>query len=187
MNTLRILCLIALAAVVWPTAGQAKLYLTRDAGLALAFGDSATVTTRTAYLDADQVEAIARRAVAPFSARRVTYYIGRAPDGTHLGHAYIETHRIRSLTETIMVVVDRKGRAARIEVLAFNEPEDYLAPPGWRHLLEGADLDRPLAPGHDLPNLSGATLTARALAAGVRRQLAIHAILEGVVTRDARP
>jgi hypothetical protein len=183
------LLVVALGLSVSPTA-EAKLYLTRDEALSQAFGDSATIVTRTAYLTDSQVESIAGLAAAPFDARRITYYEALDPGPEEmpdrlLGHAYIETHRVRTLSETVMVVVGIDGRVARVDVLAFHEPEDYLAPSRWIEALAGRELTPTLAPARDLPNLAGSTLTARALAAAVRRALAAHQIIHATSTSTA--
>ena len=58
--------------------------------------------------------------------------------GAPLGTAYFDTHRVRSVDETLMVVVDPSGRASRVEILAFDEPPEYLPKKGWLAQLLGA-------------------------------------------------
>ena len=94
-----------------------------------------------------------------------------------VGTAYLDTHPVRSQMETILIVINREGRVGAVEVLAFNEPDDYLPPPRWLDRFDGKVLSRDLKPGLAVPSLSGATLTARAVSAAVRRTLALHAFL----------
>src|SRR5204863_610379 len=94
-----------------------------------------------------------------------------------VGTAYLDTHLVRSQMETILIVITPEGKVGAVEVLAFNEPEDYLPPPRWLERLGGKALSKDLKPGLAVPNLSGATLTARAVTAAVRRTLALHASL----------
>ena len=68
-------------------------------------------------------------------------------------------------------------------MLSFNEPEDYLPPPRWLDQFDGKALSKDLKPGLAVPNLSGATLTARAVSAAVRRTLALHAFLSTALGR----
>jgi hypothetical protein len=79
------------------------------------------------------------------------------------------------MNETVLVVVTPRGRVGAVEVLAFDEPEDYRPPKRWLETFEDRALARDLRPGGAVPNLGGSTLTARALAAAVRRTLALHA------------
>ena len=68
-------------------------------------------------------EALGRRGAA-LGARDAT--TSRTKDGHAVGTAYFDTHVVRTMPETIMVVVDPAGAIARIEVLSFSEPEEYL-------------------------------------------------------------
>lgn len=156
---------------------RAKVYLSRDEGLRLAFGDSLRVETRTTFLTDDERRGIRDAARAPFEAARVTWYAGVDASGATRLHGYIDSHPVRTMTETVLIVIDTAGVVRSVEVLAFNEPEDYAASRRWLDLL----VDRPAGPrtrpGADLPNISGATLTARALADAVRRAQAIHGVV----------
>lgn len=158
------------------TAGAcgAKTYLSRERALAQAFGADAQVETRTVFLAADAVKRAEAAASAKLASPRVTAYIGRRGERL-LGTAYLDTHPVRSMSETVLIVVSPAGRAAAVEVLAFNEPEDYLPPRRWLDTLEDRALARDLKPGDAVPHLGGATLTARAVTAAVRRTLAVHA------------
>src|SRR5687768_7603618 len=82
----------------------AKVLLTPDEALALAFGD-ATVERGTAYLTAEQVARAGTLAGAPLASALVHPYRARR-DGVLVGTAYFDTHRVRTLAETLMVVVD---------------------------------------------------------------------------------
>ena len=86
---------------------------------------------------------------------------------------------MRTLPETLMVVVDPQGKVARVEVLAFAEPEDYLPPGRWYGQFLGQGLSDELALGHHIRGVTGASLTARATTDAVRRVLAIHQALHG--------
>lgn len=107
---------------------------------------------------------------------RVTRYEAFRGDSL-LGIGYVETHRVRSMNETVLVTVTPAGRVGVVEILAFDEPDDYRAPRRWLDGFAGRTLSRDLRPGAALPNLGGSTLTARAVAAAVRRTLALHAAI----------
>ena len=79
--------------------------------------------------------------------------------------------------ETLMIVVDPRGSVVKAEVLSFDEPPEYLPKPRWFDLFRARRLDSDLAAGKGIPVVTGATLTSRAVAAAVRRALALHAVL----------
>jgi len=167
-----------------PQPASGKVLLTADEALSLAFPDC-VYERRTVYLTAAQLQRARQLAGVELPTALVYPYVA-ARGGTRVGTAYFDRHPVRSLTETLMVVVDPQGKVARVEVLAFNEPENYLPRAGWYQQflgrkLAGSDLDR------SIHGISGATLTARATTQAVRRVLAIHQVLELDLKPESRP
>ncbi|HEU4402303.1 MAG TPA: FMN-binding protein [Candidatus Polarisedimenticolia bacterium] len=152
---------------------QGRVYMTQRQALEQAFPQPAQVSRRTLYLDADQVHRVATEAGAPVENRVVAYYIGTR-DGKPAGCAYFDTHLVRTLPETIMVVVAPDGRIERIDILSFEEPEDYLPNRRWLQQFPGRLLDDDLSLKQGIHPLAGATLSARAITQAVRRVLALH-------------
>jgi hypothetical protein len=107
----------------------------------------------------------------------VTRYVA-TKDGALVGTAYFDTHLVRTLPETIVVVVDPSGRAARVEILAFGEPQDYLPRPKWLEQFRNRVLDGDLAVKRGIHGITGATLSARAVTEATRRVLALHRVLD---------
>lgn len=166
-------------ALVRPVAAPAQTFLTQEEALALAFPPPATVERRTAFLEPSEVDRADRLAGgAGVEAGIVTYYVGRTDDGP-IGYAYFDAHRVRTLDEVLMVVVSPEGTVSRIEVLRFAEPRDYLPPERWLELFHGRELDERLSTKGEIVNLTGATLTARAVTRAVRRVLALHLTIHG--------
>ena len=161
------------AAVASPLAGQ----ISQDDALALAF-PSADVERRTAYLDDGQLNTARRLAGerVDIESTIVTHYVA-SRNGTHVGVAYFDAHRVRTLQEVLMIVVRPDGSVDRIETVSFREPPEYEAPGGWLDLFEGRPLSDGLSTRGEIPNVTGATLTSNAVTAAVRRILALHAVV----------
>ena len=158
---------------------DAQVLLTQEEALALAFPAPAMVERRTAYLDEGEIAQVRER-MEPAKAKEravVTYYVGLL-DGTPLGAAYFDAHRVRTLQEVLMVVVDPSGRVSRIEILGFAEPPDYMAPAGWLDLFSGRGLEPETSTRGDIPILTGATLTSHAVSDAVRLSLALHSVIQ---------
>jgi hypothetical protein len=152
--------------------------LTQDEALAVAFG-SADVERRTAFLDEGQLEAARELAGTGVRIEQTVlpYYVATA-DGSPVGVAYFDAHRVRTLQEVLMVVVDPRGRVQRVETVSFREPPEYRAPDGWVDQFLGRELDHELSLRGEIAPMTGATLTANAVAAAVRRVLALHRVIE---------
>lgn len=164
-----------LSAAILASPAAAKVFLTVDEALKLAF-PGAQVARRTAYLKTDELQRARQRAGVEVTSALVTYYAAMR-DGKPAGTAYFDNHRVRTLPETVMVVVDPRGKVARVEVLAFNEPEEYMPRGAWYGQFAGRGLDAELDLARGIRPVAGATLTARATTAAVRRVLALHQVL----------
>ncbi len=153
----------------------AKVHLTTEEALALAF-EGCAIQEHTAYLSAEQRQQAATLAGVPVESGLVRQYLGVC-DGRVAGTAYFDTHKVRSLAETLMVVVDPDGRVARIEVLSFTEPEEYLPPGGFFGQFAGKDLDGLSYKKSVLRRVTGATMSSNATLQAARRTLALHHVI----------
>jgi hypothetical protein len=164
--------------LLWGTVASSKLLLSQPQALEVAFGAGAAVERQSHFLRPEQV-ARARALAGPgvqVEGALVTRYLGRK-DGRLLGTAYFDTHRVRTLQETLMIVVGPEGKVARVEVLTFGEPDAYLPRPAWYGQFQGRALDRDLAVSRGIHGVTGATLSGRAATEAVRRTLALHQVL----------
>ncbi len=149
--------------------------------LTSAFPAPAVVERRTAFLKADDLEAI--RAAAgpdvPVTQRVISYYVAKR-DGKPVGVAYFDSHRVRTLNEVVMIVVEphdaggSRDRIRSVEVLRFAEPPEYHASDAWLDQLAGKPLTADLSLKRSIANMTGATLTSTAIVRAARRVLAIH-------------
>ena len=165
-----------------PGTAELRAQLSLQEALAGVFPPPATVERRTAFLTAQDLDAIQSSAGrdAPVTQRVVTYYLARK-DGKPVGVAYFDSHRVRTLNEVVMIVVEPQdgGEAGRdrirsVEVLRFAEPPEYHARDAWLDQFKGKSLDQELSLKRSIANMTGATLTSNAIVRATRRVLAIH-------------
>ncbi|MGH9463754.1 MAG: FMN-binding protein [Vicinamibacteria bacterium] len=177
MRTQSIFAAAALLAIV---AGElwAGLYKTQKQALDEAFPGGGIERT-TAFLTDAQTERVEELSQAPLTSKVVSYYLGLDAAGQAAGVAFFDTHVVRTTTETVMVLIKPDGTVRRVEILAFYEPEDYRVRQSWLDRMNDEDLSADLTVGRRLVRVTGATLTVRALAAAVRRALALHQVLRG--------
>lgn len=165
-------------AISHPSRLASKIFLTRDEALSLAF-PKCEVERTTAYLDSKAVKAIAALAKVDFSSR-VVYPYRATRDGKWIGTAYFDTHSVRALRETVMIVVKPDGTLGRIELLVFAEPKEYIPRKKWYDQFLTAKLDKDLYLKRRIRPVTGATLTAQATTKCARRVLALHSHLQQV-------
>jgi len=152
----------------------AALPTTQEA-LALAFPGAQFVRKEHALTEtqADRVKTLAEVEV---TGRWIVVYEARK-DGHLVGMGFFDTHRVRTLNETLLVAVSPEGRILRVEAVSFREPAEYMAREAWVRQFEGRKLDGQLGLKAAIRPLSGATLTAHAMTDAARRCLALQQVL----------
>ena len=163
------------AALSAPAPAAAKVFVTVDEALRLAF-PGCDVKRQVAYLSPRQmarVKALAEEEVASAVITSYRAVCGGQPAGT----AYFDTHKVRTAPETLFVVVSPAGAVSRLEVIAFDEPEEYLPRAAWYRQFLGRGLDAELQIKRAIQPVTGATLSAHAATSAVRRVLALHRVI----------
>ncbi|MFZ5803318.1 MAG: hypothetical protein ACOY7U_00540 [Acidobacteriota bacterium] len=153
---------------------SARVLKTPEEAIALAFPGT-QVTKEAHYLTAQQKATLAAQGVGEVPGLVFQYRVQR--EGQLLAFAYLDTHRVRTLPETLLVILNPQGQVLRVEVLAFAEPPDYLPRESWYRQFAGTSPEKPPRLGENLRPVAGATLTAQATATAVRRVLALHQVL----------
>ncbi len=96
--------------------------------------------------------------------------------GKLLGTVWFDTHKVRTVGETVMVVVDPADKVARVEILAFMEPKKYLPKAKWFGQFLGMELGPEIDLERAIRGISGATMSCEAATSAVRRCLASHRV-----------
>ncbi len=144
-----------------------------------AFFPGSEVVVKNIAISKEKKKEIEKIGRVPLDTRLISFYIAKK-DGKVLGYGYVDTHRVRTHTESVLIVISPEGKVVGIEVLSFNEPLEYMADENWLALFKGKSLDKDMIRlKRDIPNMTGATLTARAITKATRRALAIWQVLFG--------
>ncbi len=155
---------------------DAVVFYARDEMLELAFPDADEVVTRSFIITGVQKTRLEELARSRFDSKLLTAYEGRR-DGRVTGWALLDTHNVRTLPETFLVVLAPSGKVTATHMLAFHEPTEYMPPPRWLKQFDDQGLDDDLRVGRAIAGITGATLSARAVEGGIRRALATWQVL----------
>ncbi|MCS7311475.1 MAG: FMN-binding protein [Acidobacteria bacterium] len=141
---------------------------------------AAKVEKRFVYLTRDQQAEVEKRARVRSVPRLYRFYEVWQGSAV-IGYGVTDTHVLRTHHETLLIVLDGDGRVRQVEVLAFEEPPDYQPSDRWLQRFQGRTLDDRLWLGRDVPNITGATITATAVLRSVRTVLAVWQVVYGGV------
>lgn len=184
--------LLAVAGLLTASASPAPAQevLTQAEALELAFPTATSIERRTSFLGERELARVRQLAGSRVEVKPgvLIHYVARRGDQP-LGVAYFDAHRVRTLSEVLMIVVSPRATVERIEILRFAEPPEYRAPAGWLAQFEGEPLSDRLSVRRGIANITGASLTSRAVTEAVRRVLALHNVVDPLATHRsaARP
>jgi Na+-translocating ferredoxin:NAD+ oxidoreductase RnfG subunit len=158
--------------------GGAKEFSAPEEVLAKLFPGS-KVEIRNLILTEEQKLEVERRGRVKLDSRLVSFYLVKK-DGKTIAYGYVDTHRVRTRSESVLFVINPSGEIELVEVLAFNEPLEYMADERWLSLFRGKALHRDqIRLKRDIPNITGSTLTARVITKAARKALALWSVLFG--------
>jgi Na+-translocating ferredoxin:NAD+ oxidoreductase RnfG subunit len=151
---------------------EARVFAGADEALAGAFPE-ATLERKAMYLTAEQQSRLEQNASLQRIGRFHTFYIAKK-NGAVVGYALFDTHRVRTKEETVLVALNAGGSVREVRIVSFFEPQEYLAPERWLAIFGGKTSRDALQSGRDLPTISGATLTTRAVSTVVRKAVLLY-------------
>lgn len=128
----------------------------------------AQIQKKTFYLSQESAQKLSAE-LGEHVSRIQTYYIANGGAAV-LGFGTFDTHTVRTKQETLFIVMDGQGIIKHVQVAAFLEPRDYIAPERWLLLFRGKKSGDAL----DQPTITGSTLTVKAVKNSVRRTLALQ-------------
>ena len=131
------------------------------------------VKKKTIFLTDKSKDALELASKSKFKKKIYTIYEAKLK-GKPNKFAIMETHILRSRTQTIFVVFNNKGMILSTEVLAFYEPDEYVMSKKWFNQFKGKGKKEKLLPGYDIIKVSGATISYNETSAAIRRMIALY-------------
>jgi electron transport complex protein RnfG len=151
---------------------QAKLLLSPFDAMKANYGDNVEIVKKNILLSNEEAKAIQTQAQTKLDTK--IYRIFTASNGdTLLGYGVLVMHKVRSKNMAVLSIITPDGILQGIEIIAFNEPMEYIPTEAWMRVLEKKTLTPGLNLGKDIPTVTGSTLSARAATKAARIALAL--------------
>jgi Zn-finger domain-containing protein len=167
--------LFSFTALLWVPM-YAGMLISPNEAMLHTFGNDAHITKKNILLDKQQSEQISQKARTKLTTRVYRTFVIRQGDAI-TGHAVLLNETVRTKNAAVLYMIDAHGRIRTIEVIAFNEPPEYLPSHVWRGQFEGKDSTHELRVGKDIPTITGATMSARNIADGSRVAMALYDVV----------
>lgn len=153
----------------------ATLFFSRKQAIRVAFPNATKVESKNVILAVEEQKKIQQLSKVLIESRIFTYYVARKGDKI-IGYAFIESHVVRTMPEAVMTVITPDGKIEKVFVLAFYEPLEYLPSELWLNQFINKTFKSEFRLNGDIQGITGATLSSRAIAKGVKRNLAFYKI-----------
>lgn len=163
-------CVVALAAL--PARADQVYFTPRDL-LADFFRSSQAVTYRKVEVDAAERRRLQQRLGYAPARSSYTFYV--ATSGGHVdGYAFLDDERGEHLPITFAVKLSPEGRVERQEIVVYREARgDEVRDERFRHQFVGKSARDAIDTDQDIVAVSGATISSRAMAVGVKRAVVL--------------
>jgi len=156
-----------------PAFASAAVYMTPKEALKQFFLSSDTVKADEKKLDKTALKQLEKTLGYKPSKDHYTFYIGRSGERID-GYAILDHQIGKTQPITFMTLINPAGQIEQVEILAYQESHGSEVRQGrFLKQYQGKDLSDPLRVSRDIKNISGATLSARAVTTGVKRALVL--------------
>lgn len=94
-------------------------------------------------------------------------------DSKTVGYGVLLNKKVRTKTAIALYLIGADLKIKSIEIVAFNEPIEYLPTATWLNVFDNKSVANTLKLNQDIPTTTGATLSARAITDGARVALSL--------------
>jgi hypothetical protein len=167
---------IAPAAIVVAQHCYAAQYLTLEQAQAAIFPEAHEFVAAPVLLNRDQARRVEQLGGVYVRVPEQQVWLARAPAGL-LGWFIVDEVYGKHEFITYAVGLNGDGSVRQVEVMHYREAYGYeIRNAAWRRQFVGKRQGDALKLDQDIRNISGATLSCRHIAEGVRRLLALHEV-----------
>jgi len=164
--------LLTLLALFLVTQLQAQLLVSPIDAMKESYGSSATISKKNILLTKDKFKAIQKNARVKLETKIYRIFTAKK-DKKVLGYGILINKKVRSKNAVVLYFIS-DNTLKSIEIVAFNEPREYMPTQKWNSQFKGIKTDIKLELNRDIPSISGATLSARTVTDGSRVAFALY-------------
>lgn len=152
---------------------DAKMIISPYKAMQAAYGENVEITKKNILLKKIQATKISQDAKVKLYSKIIRVFTAKK-DGTLLGHGILISRIMRTKTVVALYIIDSNEVLKSSEVIAFNEPIEYMPSQAWIDQFSNVSTQKRLYVKKEIPTITGATLTARALVDGSRVAFAFY-------------
>ena len=142
------------------------------------FGDSVSISYSVQRITFSEIDSIALISKSKWSSDTLGVYTCRAHDGIK-GYGFVDNVKGKTQLITYLAGIRPSGEVEDIDVLAYRESYGgEIAYETFRKQFQAKTANDSLQPGRDIKKISGATISVRAITAGIKKILITFELLK---------
>lgn len=152
---------------------SAKILISPFDAMQSTFGEDATVVKKNIMLSKTKTQKIQEMAKIKLESKIFRIFTATKEDKT-LGYGILVNKKVRSKNAVVLYLISQDSVLKSIEIIAFNEPEEYIPSKTWNSQFKEIPTDTMLRVSKNIPTITGATLSARSITDGSRIAFALY-------------
>ncbi len=158
--------------LVLPNILSAKVLLSPIDAMKENYSKTAQISKKNILLSGAQFKKIQQMAKTKLTTKIYRIYIAKEA-GKTLGYGILINKKVRSKNAVVMYLISH-NKLLGIEIIAFNEPHEYIPSKTWTQQFQNLPTDKMLHLSREIPTITGATLSARSVTDGSRIAFALY-------------
>ena len=151
---------------------NAKLLISPKEAMQENFPQSTQIIKKQISLSAKELKEIQNKAHVKLRKKSYTLFIARKDD-KNIGYGILINKKVRSKNGVILYLI-ADDKLQGIEIIAFNEPQEYLPNKKWQEQFQNRQTDQMLHLTKEIPTITGATLSAKSIVESSRIAFALY-------------
>ncbi|MBA3026739.1 MAG: FMN-binding protein [Sulfurimonas sp.] len=152
---------------------SADILISPQEAMALAYKDATQITKKNILLTNEQTQKIQEEAKVKLSTKIYRVFKAQKEDKV-LGYGILINETVRSKNAVILYFISHDSILKGIEIIAFNEPPEYLPSKEWSSQFQNIETTKMLRISKEIPTITGATMSARSVTDGSRVAFALY-------------
>ncbi|MEN8303448.1 MAG: FMN-binding protein [Campylobacterota bacterium] len=152
---------------------SAKVLISPIDAMKQSYGSEAVIVKKNILLSKVQASNIQKSSNTKLDSK--IFRIFKAVKNSRLmGYGILINKKVRSKNAVVLYFISKDSLLKSIEVIAFNEPLEYLPSKKWNSQFDDVSTGKMLRVSKDIPTITGATLSARSITDGSRVAFAFY-------------
>jgi len=172
MKTIKLIKSFSLVLMLTQASAFGQLLLKPADAIKAAYPTATSSKKQAILLTNAQASKVQKLTKKKLKSKIFTFYLIKK-DKKVVSYAGLYTNKVRSKTGTYIVFINPNGKIDSIEIVAFNEPPEYIPKKRWLKLFNEKTINDNIKVKESIPNLSGATMSANSTSDTAKLMLAV--------------